>query len=689
MDGNRLLRLKAVVPPALLLILPLCLFGPHTIYTGNEAEFTAPFWVLVRPLLLAGAGLVFALVTLGLIVPAKIFRAYVALLFGLGIVLWVQGSFLVADYGTFNGEAIEWATQSWRNPYEITMWVVVPLVCVAAAKYVFPIAPFASGALVVLQASFLLATAFQAAPQTRTEWKGPAESMFDLSSAKNAIHIVLDGFQSEVFSEILDEQRQAIDRSWSGSVFFADHAGAFPSTMVSIPAMLTGTVYRNERDLQKYVRDHFDNGSLFKSLRAGGYRVDSIAEMQYDFRSATNFHRTSRPFVSYPEYVQFAGWQLADLSLFRYAPHVLRPKIYNNDEWRLQTRLGPGDTRSRRLHPVNGAAVLNELAHRAKIVTGEPLYKYVHVGIPHLPLAVDADCRFIGVAARVSRERYKAQARCAVRRVTALLDRLRELGVYDSSLIVISSDHGLGFTPLKFVHDRQLPVGALSMIAARSMALLVVKAPGAQGAVRVSYAPTTITDIPATILDALGVAHTLEGQPALKLAEDAVRSRTFAFYEWDHENWAQHYFESLDLMEINGRLLDGTHWTLTRSIYAPDAGDAARARGLYETHRSRTGAAYRWSPARAFFHAPPHARVMQLQVRSIAPTPQTVTLSIAGREVARVTLSDQSWMTLRQPLPKDAIGDATWVELRVDPTWRPRGETRQLGVQTRELIWTP
>ena len=495
--------------------------------------------------------------------------------------LWIQGSFLVADYGTFNGEALDWTTQSWRNPYEITMWVAVPLLCVAAVKYVFPIAPFASGALVALQASLLLVAAMQATPQTRAEWKGPAESMFDLSSTKNAIHIVLDGFQSEVFSEILDEQRQVFDRSWSGSVFFADHAGAFPSTMVSIPAMLTGTVYRNERDLQQYVRDQFDKGSLFKSLRAGGYRVDSITEMQYDFRSATNFHRTSRPFVSYPEYVQFAGWQLADLSLFRYAPHILRPKIYNNDEWRLQTWLGPGDTRSRRLHPVNGAAVLNELAHRATIVTDEPLYKYVHVGIPHLPLAVDADCTFTGVGRRVTRERYKDQARCAVRRVTALFDRLRELGVYDSSLILISSDHGLGFTPLKFVHDRQLPAGALSTIAARSMALLVVKAPGAQGPVRVSYAPTTITDIPATILDALGVAHALPGQPALELAESTLRPRAFAMYDWDHENWAQHYFESLDVMEVNGRLLDGNNWKLTESIYAPDASTDARARGLY------------------------------------------------------------------------------------------------------------
>ena len=48
--------------------------------------------------------------------------------------------------------------------------------------------------------------------------------------------------------------------------------------MVSIPAMLTGTVYRNERPLPRYVDDHFEHGSLFKSLRAGGYRVDSVTE---------------------------------------------------------------------------------------------------------------------------------------------------------------------------------------------------------------------------------------------------------------------------------------------------------------------------------------------------------------------------------------------------------------------------
>jgi len=512
--------------------------------------------------------------------------------------------------------------------------------------------------------------------------------MFELSRSRNAIHIVLDGFQSEMFQEILEEDRQTLDRSWSGAVFFADHTGAFPSTIVSIPAMLTGTVYRNERDLQRYIRDHFENGSLFKSLRAGGFRVDSVTGMQYDHRSATNFYRVPRPYVSYPEYVEFAAWQLADLSLFRHAPHILRPKIHNGEAWRLQTLLGPGDTRSRRLHSVNGAAVLGELAGRVRVATDEPLYKFIHVGIPHLPVAVDADCAFIGTV-RATRERYKAQARCAIRRVSALLDRMKDLGVYDESLIVVSSDHGLGFKPLKFVNDRQLPPGALSSLVGRSMALLIVKGPGRTGPVRVSYAPTAITDIPATVLTAMGVKHSLPGEPALDLAEDASRQRVFTMYDWEHEDWAQKYFDALDVMEIRGRLLDGNNWTPAGTIYSPQAGEDARMRGLYDRQRSRNGVEYRWSTPQAFFHTPPDARAFEIKVRSIAPMPQTVTLAVGDRELGRITLSDQSWVTLKHALPPGGDPAVRWVRLVVEPSWKPRGEARTLGVQTRDIHWGP
>ena len=681
-------RLKAVIPPALFVVLPLSLFGPYTIFSGNEAEFSASFWSLIPPVLAAGGALALALAALGLALPRRVFHAYLAFLFGIGLVIWIQGNFLVADYGPLDGTPIDWTRESWRIPYEIALWIGVPVLCIAGASRVARVAPFASMVLVALQAAALLAAASRADTRTTAEWKGPADSMFDLSRKQNIIHIVLDAFQSDVFSEILDEDRRELDRSLSGAVFFADHTAAFPTTMVSIPAMFTGTVYRQERPLPRYVREHFDQGSLFKSLRAAGYRVDNISEIPYDSRSASNTYRMRRPHVSYAEYLQFAGWQLADLSLFRHAPHALRPAIYNDQAWRLQAMLGPGDTSGRRHFPVNGAAILQELADRLTPGVDEPLYKFIHVGIPHRPVTVDAACSYVE-GLRPTRDNYKAQARCAVRRLAALLDRLRDIGVYDTALIVIASDHGIGYPPLTFVNNRQTPGGALATLAGKSMALLIVKPPNSHGPVRISEAPTTISDIAATVLDAAGIRHALPGEPALKLAKDALRVRSFAMYDWEDDGWKHAYFDALDVMEIRGPARDGNNWTIVDSLYPPDAGADKRARGVYAAQRSRSGAVYRWSSPNGFFHGPPEARGFEIAVRSIAPKPQVVTFLAGDAVLDAVTLTDQSWVTVRRALPPPRTPTTNWLELRVDPPWRPRGEARILGVQIRDLKWTP
>ena len=47
MIDSRPRRLLTVLFPALLLPLQLLLFGPHTIYASNAAEFSAPFWSLL------------------------------------------------------------------------------------------------------------------------------------------------------------------------------------------------------------------------------------------------------------------------------------------------------------------------------------------------------------------------------------------------------------------------------------------------------------------------------------------------------------------------------------------------------------------------------------------------------------------------------------------------------------------
>ena len=686
-DGNWRGRLKDVVAPVLLVVLPLCLFGPYTMFSGNEAEFSAPFWALVRPLLWAGAGLVLVLIAIGLLVPSKLFRSYLALLFGLGVVIWIQGNFLIADYGAFTGAAIDWSLESWRNPYEIALWIAVPLLAVAATKRVVRIAPFASGVLVALQGAALITSVVRADSSTTARWQGPSESMFELSRTRNVIHIVLDAFQADVFGEILAEERPVLDRSLSGAVFFANHSGAFPTTIASMPAMLTGKVYRNDRPLQRYMRDVLKEGSIFKSLRASGYRVDAATGMYHGSESATNYVRLQRPYVSYDEYVQFTAWQLADLSLFRHAPHILRPFIHNNESWRLQAIFGPGDTSTRQHHSVNGAVVLEEFARNVRPATDEPVHKYIHVGIPHRPVVVNGNCEFIGVV-RATRAAYKEQARCAVRRVAQILDRLKDVGVYDNTFVVISSDHGIGSPPPQFVNNRQSPMGEVARIAGNAMALFVVKPLNSNGPVRISRAPTTITDIPATILDGVGAAQTLPGEPALKLSEDAPRVRPWAFYDWERDDWGQNYFPTLDIIEISGPVLDGKNWVLIDTLYEPAADEAARTRGLYDVHRSRSGLQYRWSMPNIFFHLPAGTRSFEMKIRSVAPKPQTVTVSSSDQVLGKTMLDDQSWVTIKYALPPPSNPAAHWVHVNADPGWRARGSPRLLGVQTRDIIFS-
>jgi hypothetical protein len=682
-------RLRDVLVPALLGPLQLCVFGPHTIYQANQSEFSAPFWSVAGHLLLPAALISASFILIGLIIPRRWFRRYVSLLFGTGILFWIQGNLFAANY-LLNGDAIDWGAQDWRNPVETALWIGIPALSLLAARFIFPVAVFGSGVLAGLQALLIASTVVRGDSAGHPQWQGPSASMFEISTRQNAFHILLDGFHSDVFQEFVETERATFDQDFAGFTFFADHAGAFPTTIVSVPAMLTGTTYRNRMPLPEYRRDHFRNGSLFAALRAGGFRVDSLSELDYDSSSATNYFRVPRPYVAYDAYTAFAAWQLADLSLFRHVPHRARPWVFNDQNWRIQTWLGreyASATLTRRHHPVNGAAVLDAFTTGLHAATPAPVYKFLHVGIPHQPAALNADCAFTGLKP-FRRDNYARQARCGIRRIEAFLDRLRQMGLYDSSLIVISSDHGMRFPPRRFAADRPVQGDDLSSLAGKASALLLVKPPHSSGPLRVSRAPSAITDIPATILGALKISHGLPGTSAMHLDEHTQRPRTFATYSWEHDDWAQEYFDYLDVFAIDGPLHDGRSWRLAESIYRPGADEALRARGLQEPHRSSSGVVYRWSEPQAFLHAPADAGALELTVRTIATPPQKIAVSVEGALVDEMALPAHEWRTLRYTLPSSAARrSGQWIGLKVDPPWRPRRGSRWLGVQVRDVRW--
>jgi hypothetical protein len=105
----------------------------------------------------------------------------------------------------------------------------------------------------------------------------------------------------------------------------------------------------------------------------------------------------------------------------------------------------------------------------------------------------------------------------------------------------------------------------------------------------------------------------------------------------------------------------------------------AVSQGLYSQERDENGVLFRWTSSRAVFPVPEGATVFTLQIKSLAPSKQAVTVLMQGVPYGSYSLEDDEWHRLRFLLPApDGADRSPPVEVRVTPTFESGGRT--LGV---------
>ena len=283
------------------------------------------------------------------------------------------------------------------------------------------------------------------------------------------------------------------------------------------------------------------------------------------------------------DYVDVAAAQLLDLSLFRQAPHAFKPHIYHDGLWffqqRIASRRGPEATAAQ---PFGDAAFLREFSNGITRGDDTPVYTLLHVITPHLPVVTDADCAYAPKRAPIP-EDFANQARCALSAVRTLLDRLRDLDLYDRSAIIVTSDHGLTLDLITPEDEHPLrglrsPAGVtLPRIESWATPLLLVKPFAAEGPLQTSYAPTSITDVPATLLDLADLPDTLErGASVLRIDPVEPRQRTYAHHNPNVR--PNPFYDVLYVFAVNGQITDPEAWSYYRSVFGPADDRAAQRR---------------------------------------------------------------------------------------------------------------
>ena len=562
------------------LVFQIFIYGPFLIYQGNTDEFLIPLGSILSTLLLPAVTLFLLLSLTGLALSGKAHRLYVSILFTLGVLIWLQGNFLVWKYGLLDGQGLDWSRGVWRGWVDGISWVALLGLTYFFFKKVYRIVVPASVAITFILAASLLITSLQKPEIWASKEKPlhrliPPEKIFEFSSGQNVIHFVLDAFRSDLFAEIVAEDMDHYSNSLEGFTFFRETNGSFPTTYMAVPAFLSGQIYKNTVPMREFANRAIRGGTIARWLHNRGYETDLVSDPK--FTQGERYSTRYRIAIPYGgtigQYLRTTSATMLDLVLFRDAPHFLKRYIYNDERWLVQGLLDPG-ARHLGIRYFSHQAFLTDLIGNLSVKREEPVYKFIHLMTTHPPVVVGKDCRYAPVSP-ATREDIKIQDKCCLDHFLEFLDKLRSAGLYDSSLIILQADHGLtrriDMSNQEGLSEDALSIGDVSLaeIAGSAATLMAIKPPQSRGPLKVSRAQVSLTDIPATISSLLDFDKPLSGRSAYDVDENEVRERRFYFYRWRHGNWQSTYFPRLDEFIIKGSLFDRSSWQWKATFYPP------------------------------------------------------------------------------------------------------------------------
>lgn len=654
----------------------LFLLAPLTIYFANHNEFSIELSQILLYLLTASAVLSVFVFALILVLHKKSYVRLVAFVMGLGLYLYIQFYYLVWNYGIFDGREINWNQNALPGVFELFGIALIAVISLYFGRR------FISPALILLSVLFIGESLINF--ESYRKYKTLVESMPDaedpnldsvreLSPERNVIILLIDTLQSDVFEEILNENPE-LKSKLAGFTYFRNSTGSFPWTHLSTQAILTGAHYQPGEKLEDYytrVRDQYVHRIIARNGGLSAY-LDITNNVEYlEGSSQANHHQVAKLF---------------DVVVFRQVPHFIKPLIFNDHAFRLRRIFSESTLEQRDLD------VLRSLSSESFVGTNPLAFKFLHFWGAHPPAALDENCQPRDVPLR-SRKGITAQASCVLGSLTDYLDALRDLDVYDKSLIFLIADHGSHFSigsESGLSNEGSVP----DFVMSTGHPAIAVKDFDDVAGFRVSNAPVALTDIAATILDRMDFANAQSGRDLFSVQEDELRSRKFLYFESSNEA----YGEKIAFMHsfgILGFTRDQASWKL-ESVYTDiaevtkfiDFGSPDSTGFLdlaWSRFNGRSTTSWSLQPKASILAKLPDQRSVELRIRMRSFIEgQKVHVHLNGRPIT--TWDVPANMTLREylailDLSADERAQVNKIEFLIEKSRQPNEkDPRKLGI---------
>lgn len=697
---ERRARLRPLVPLGILVGVQFAVVDPLNVLRANAAEFSVSWLELLWPLSFAALAAALVILLLGLLVPARRFRATLAVLSAVVLLSWVQSSFLAFGYGVFDGRSLERIEQPIWRWLDLGLWALVVVLAVRMGAWIQRRIAFVSYLLLTL---LIVGAVLQGPPDRRdmdaASPTAPPESLFEISATRSVLHILLDSFQTDIFLELVEEFNWK--ESFSGFTVYRQNMGVARWTSYSLPAIFSGDVYDGSMPFGEYYSTAMNELSVTNALHDGGYRVHLVPQRTMLAEKSTSYFPSPSAYgLSGDQLRRSEAALLLDLALFRRLPHGMRQLQYDGGNWFL-TRWAAETPGVAAFHQ---KAFFRDFVARLHVEGRVPSYHFIHLMPPHPPYVTRADGSYAGEVLPQTRANLKIESRYILEIFVAMLDRLRALDVHDGAMILLHADHGSAIPPRFGGKEFVLPQ-------TRVPALLAIKLSGAAGPMQIRDAQSSVADIAATIAAITGLSNVYPGRPVHEIADDERRSRPFFII--DDARLEQ---PVLTRFEVYGDVFDSASWSevgsgrVVRADRSYDwgttiqfglIGNADRYKGIgWSTPSNRA----EWTDGKvAELHLdvdPPEADVQMTMifhpfVLEGVLDAQWIALSANGVAIAQLAASHSEFKGIRFIIPRSAGAGGT-LDLRfelpdaVSPLRLVgSGDARQLGIFVGQIVLQP
>lgn len=570
---------------------------PMTIFLNSSQEFSlslsqAAIWAglillkLVAVLYLAG--LIFNLV--------RKIEIWSSLLLALTVALWLQGYLFLWNYGQLDGRPFSYDAHDLHGLLEFAVWAVIFGGAVWKCKI---LSGWGSRIFIFISVTLALNMGHiytQMPPvKSRNERYAVSDEHYDTFSKKcNVIILTIDSARGDIFEEIFSGLNEEDKALFDGFTFFQNTVGTFLSTVYAVPGILTSRHYDCKVPLERFYQEVYTSPSSIPwRLKQAGF----VSEI-YPYPINANYVYLSPQTADNLKSMKYSPASPADrqdwrkirvVAAFNFSPHFFKKRYFDASAMFFGSISPPlvptnNQRKSRKIeiqkffetHIATTHRQIEKLGSDIRLID-QPMFKYLHFHGSHFPFIHDEN--FMIELMPSNLDSYKRQYKGSLLlTIKSLIGSLQRQGVYNETMLVVLGDHGLfvpSIDPTRSKISTEFNMEAVDMRLIDGFRPLLLVKPFQKAQpdharlepLKTSAAPVSLSDVPATVFEALGIQAETQGRSVFEVRDEEDRPRQIWVPSSTSSNPSR-FFE----FEVNGHVSDLGAWKPSLKICRKDLG---------------------------------------------------------------------------------------------------------------------